>query len=371
VKYPGRLGLQQRVLPAYRVPFIDMLAGACQGGLSMFAGEPQPVENIFTSQELKIAQYYPAYNQHFMDPSSSLYKCTQINILEWLEGWNPDVLIVEANPRYPSNLQAADWMHARGRPVIGWGLGAPPLQGLSAYWRKRKRLKLLNALDALIAYSQRGADEYRALGFPADRVYVAFNAASPRPTQPPPERSMEFKDKPVLLFVGRLQARKRIDNLLNACADLPEVMQPRLWIVGDGPAGDELRALAKRIYPQAEFLGAIYGDNLDSYFAESDLFVLPGTGGLAVQQAMAFALPVIVAQGDGTQEDLVQAENGWLVPAGDISTLTSTIKSALSDPERLRKMGQASYRLVRDKINIESMVDVFVDVLSDTVYNGK
>ena len=38
-RFPGRLGLQQRVLPAYRAPFFDLLAGACQGGLSVFAGE--------------------------------------------------------------------------------------------------------------------------------------------------------------------------------------------------------------------------------------------------------------------------------------------------------------------------------------------
>ena len=43
-----------------------------------------------------------------------------------------------------------------------------------------------------------------------------------------------------------------------------------------------------------------------AHFAGADLFVLPGTGGLAVQEAMSYALPVIVAKGDGTQEDLVR-----------------------------------------------------------------
>ncbi len=49
------------------------------------------------------------------------------------------------------------------------------------------------------------------------------------------------------------------------------------------------------------------GRNLDSYFSSADLFVLPGTGGLAVQEAMSHGLPVIMGQGDGTNDDLVRA----------------------------------------------------------------
>jgi hypothetical protein len=85
-------------------------------------------------------------------------------LLDWLEAWQPDVLIVEANPRYRSTPAAVRWMHARRRPVLGWGLGAPPITGPLAAWRERSRRKFLLALDGLIAYSQRGADEYRRLG---------------------------------------------------------------------------------------------------------------------------------------------------------------------------------------------------------------
>ena len=82
-----------------------------------------------------------------------------------------------------------------------------------------------------------------------------------------------------------------------------------------------MEALAKQIYPSAEFIGAKHGDELKPYFAEADLFVLPGTGGLAVQEAMSHGLPVIVAKGDGTQDDLVRAENGWQIPPGDYGAL--------------------------------------------------
>ncbi len=115
----------------------------------------------------------------------------------------------------------------------------------------------------------------------------------------------------------------------------------------------------------AEFIGARHGVALVPYFKEADLFVLPGTGGLAVQEAMGYGLPVIVAQGDGTQDDLVRKENGWQIsPSDDFEALVSTMKDALSDVARLRRMGEESYRIVKEEINIEKMVETFVTALN-------
>lgn len=135
-------------------------------------------------------------------------------------------------------------------------------------------------------------------------------------------------------------------------------------IVGDGPERAALEALARGIYPGAEFVGSKHGAELKAYFAEADLFVLPGTGGLAIQEAMSHGLPVIVAQGDGTQDDLVRKENGWQIPPNDYGALVVTMKDALSDVARLRRMGEESYRIVREAINIEKMVEVFVTALN-------
>ncbi len=79
---------------------------------------------------------------------------------------------------------------------------------------------------------------------------------------------------------------------------------------------------------------------------------------------MSYGLPVIVAQGDGTQDDLVRTENGWQIPPDDFDALVSTMKDALLDVARLRKMGEESYRIVKEEINIEKMVDVFVKALN-------
>lgn len=368
ITFPGRLGIQQRVLPAYRGIFFDALAEACDGGLSIFAGDVHPDESIPTTKELDFARYVHSRNYHFLQVHSPYYFLWQAGLVQWMQDWNPDVLVVEANPRYLSTRGAIRWMHKHGRPVIGWGLGAPPIAGGSSQWgrfnvdrRKAARKKFLDQLNAVISYSHKGADEYKEVAFTSQQIFVAPNAVKCRPAGPRPHRFPGFDGRPRVLFVGRIQSRKRIGNLLRACAGLSEAIQPLLWIVGDGPSRRELQTLAGQIYPSAEFPGEKHGSELVEYFSQADLFVLPGTGGLAVQEAMAYGLPVIVAEGDGTQDDLVRSGNGWLIPPDDVNALIESLEEALSDPMRLREMGAASFKIVQEEINVEHMVAVFVE----------
>jgi glycosyltransferase involved in cell wall biosynthesis len=357
--FPGRVGIVQRVLPGYRAPFFDLLATHCSGGLSVFAGQPRPSEAIPSAERINKANWTHAKNLHIF--GGPFYFCYQRGLIAWLEKQDPQVLVVEANPRYLSTPAAIHWMHKRGRRVIGWGLGAPSERaGIGGGLRK----SFLHQLDAVIAYSERGASEYRSLGLPVDRIFVAPNAVSPRPSGKAPSRPIPFAGAPVVLYVGRLQKRKQLDSLIRASSSLHKTMRHRLVIIGDGPAHGELESLAREIYPATEFRGALFGAELDAAFAESDLFVLPGTGGLAVQQAMAHGLPVIVAKGDGSQEGLVSPANGRLLPPGDEAALRDALADLLSDAARLRNMGAESFRLVQEKFNLEEMVASFISSIN-------
>ena len=85
---------------------------------------------------------------------------------------------------------------------------------------------------------------------------------------------------------------------------------------------------------------------------------------MAVQEAMASGLPVIVAEGDGTQEDLVSGGNGWLIPPGDLEALVVAMRSALGDPDRLQEMGNRAYKLAVERFNIQTMSAQFMHALS-------
>lgn len=361
--FQGKVGFIQRVLPHYRKPFFETLGEQCLGRLSIFTGQPRLDEMIKPVEELEKAQLSKGRNLHIL--KGSLYFCIQLRLMDWLKSWDPDVLIVEANPRYLSTPGGVRWMHDKGRPVIGWGLGAPPISGFFGRIRTSRRKDFLSQFDALITYSSSGAAEYADLGFPKDQIFVAPNAVTPPPPHPIPDRPIPVEDHPVrILFVGRLQERKNLDNLIIACSHLPEDLQPELVIVGDGPDHLRLVKMAEEVYPKTIFTSALYENDLAEQFRMADLFVLPGTGGLAVQQAMSYALPVIAAQADGTQEDLISKDNGWQVPADDLPALESTLREALENKPKLREMGKESYRIVAEEINLEKMVEVFCEVIN-------
>jgi glycosyltransferase involved in cell wall biosynthesis len=282
-QFNGKLALQQRVMTAYRAPFFDELAQACTGGLSVCAGLPRLEESIVVTDQLQFAEFVAVQNSHLL--KGPFYLCYQRGLTKWLERGCPDALIVEANPRYLATPGAVRWMKRCGKPVIGWGLGAQPPSGSPHFFQKwgesarqEFRIAFLRRFDAMITYSRRGADEYARLGFPTERIFVAPNAVAGRPSQPMPTRPTGFTGKPVVLFVGRLQARKRIDLLLQACAALPSILRPHLIIVGDGPERNALEALAKTVYPAAEFSGAKHGAELADYFCKADLFRSAGHG---------------------------------------------------------------------------------------------
>jgi len=78
-----------------------------------------------------------------------------------------------------------------------------------------------------------------------------------------------------------------------------------------------------------------------------------------VQEAMSYALPVIVGEADGTQSDLVRSSNGWVLHENTAAELAGIMLHALGDVAELRRMGAASYEIVSTEVNLENMVSAF------------
>jgi glycosyltransferase involved in cell wall biosynthesis len=362
---PRRIGIQQRVLPAYRAAFFDSLARALPGMLTVFAGSPGSREGIPQAEALHSATWIKAGNHPLgLGRFSALW---QSGWREWITAEDPEVLILEANPRYLSNYFLLRRMRSRARPVIGWSLGPARAAGiLSGFMRA-----FYDAYSAIVVYSRNGAEAFRALGIEGEKIFTAPNAvesdtaeillAQPRAKEAA-RSALELDSRPVILFVGRLQQRKHVDSLLRVCARTGDACQ--LLIVGDGEDRTRLEGIAAQVFPSARFTGDLRGEALGRCFLAADLFILPGTGGLAMQEAMLYGKPVAAAEADGSQKDLVrEGENGWLLPPGDEDALLRVVRDALKDPRRLEEMGTASRRIVRETATMERMVEGFLQAL--------
>ena len=150
-----------------------------------------------------------------------------------------------------------------------------------------------------------------------------------------------------LVTVGHLVARKRHADVLRALAVLePLHPQLRYVIIGDGPERGALEALAVRlgVAARVDFRGQLEPAHAVELARRCTLFVMPSTEeafGVAYVEAMAAGVPAIGCRGEPGPEEIAAAGDGFvLVPPGDIERLTQRIHELLSDPRRLREVGQ-------------------------------
>lgn len=171
-----------------------------------------------------------------------------------------------------------------------------------------------------------------------------------------------LKNKIILLFVGAILVEKKLDLLIEAFLKLgkPEKF---LIIVGDGPYLKELREK----YGQMEsllFTGRLI-ENVGIFFDASDLFILPGTGGLAINEAMIHGLPVISSYADGSADDLVIDNfNGFRLRENSVEELSRYLELLVNDRILLKKMGINSKKHITDQYNFAGFLQKIVDCLT-------
>lgn len=141
-----------------------------------------------------------------------------------------------------------------------------------------------------------------------------------------------------LVSVGRLVGEKNFAGLLRSLAS----MQSRHWalsLAGDGPERSELEALAGELGldSRVNFLGSV--TDVPGLLAKSDVFVMSSTSEgmpIALLEATAAGLPVVVTDVGGCAEVVEQVGHGIVVPTGSESAYASAL-SQLIDNVELRK----------------------------------
>ena len=148
----------------------------------------------------------------------------------------------------------------------------------------------------------------------------------------------------VVGFVGRLAVEKQIELL----ADVSRLPGVRLVIVGDGPAGPQLR----KALPEATFLGVRRGVQLARLYAGFDVFAHTGpyeTFGQAVQEAMASGLPVVAPDAGGPVDLVDHSRTGFLVPPFEAAGFTAAVRELAADPALRATLGAAGRRAIEGR----------------------
>lgn len=209
-------------------------------------------------------------------------------------------------------------------------------------------------LAGRIAVSDAAADYHAAaLGVPRAGIRVVPNGVEVerfRGLRPLP--SME--DAPSLLFVGRLEPRKGLADLVTAFVMAKQVHPDvRLYVVGEGPERDRAqRALPERLRSDVVFLGRVDDEELARMYATADVYVSPATGGesfgIVLVEAMAAGATVVASDLPGYRAVVADGVNGILVEPGNPGALAGRLVELLSNPARRRALaGQAARDVTR------------------------
>jgi glycosyltransferase involved in cell wall biosynthesis len=175
-------------------------------------------------------------------------------------------------------------------------------------------------------------------------------------------RQKHTSNQKIFLYVGGIFKEKRLDILIKSFAYL-EKKYPNavLWIVGDGPDKTKIYDLSKKLeVSNIVFWGRNFQE-VDKFFSAADFFVLPGVGGLALNQAMLWQCLCIVSEADGTEDDLViDGITGLRFEKGSSKSLTVAMENfLLLDKDKLDLMKKKCENKILNDANVNTMIKIF------------
>ena len=177
--------------------------------------------------------------------------------------------------------------------------------------------------------------------------------------------------KPMILFVGRLDEEKRVNELIEAVGALPDPNAVSLEIVGDGSCASKWRALADSlgISGVTTFHGFVDEADLVDLYARADIFVMPGIAelqSLATLEAMCASTPVVCANAMALPHLCQTGRNGFLFEPGKVEQLSAHLLTLISDKELRDRFGATSFEIAEGHA-INKTLDRFEDIYTKVI----
>lgn len=331
--YPG--GVQQHVLALYREfkkqkLYVKILTPRAQKA-------PFLKDMIFLGRSVRLPTHQTSFQASLNIPKvSELIKEVLVkekfDIIHFHEPLNPFL----------------SWQLLRASKTINIGTFHSALQdgfSLNIYRASIRPFKdfFLRRLDGAIAVSPAAWNTWKEFLKQRDGVIIPNGIDLSR--FKPKRKVGKYRNKKIkILFVGRLEPRKGILDLLRAFRILAEKnLKVHLTVVGRGPSGYRAELFVKQhqLEDWVDFVGRVSDKQLPSYYAEADICCFPAVGGesfgIVLLEAMAMGKSLVVYANSGY--GWVLRNYPWqkaLVPVKDVKKLASSLEILAGD-EKLRK----------------------------------
>jgi glycosyltransferase involved in cell wall biosynthesis len=229
---------------------------------------------------------------------------------------------------------------------------------------------LVRRCDAVLVLSREEQLRWRAFS-PGTRFEVVVNPFEPS------GRALNSvargsRDRPALLFVGRLIPEKGVFDLLEAVRSISTNQDCLLRIAGQG---SHERAIRERVSDlglsdRVELAGYVEGDALEQLYLSSDVFVLPTYFGegfpTVLTEAMSYGLPIVTTPVRGAVDHLSEVLNTLFVPPRQPELLARALRRLLNDSALRTDMGMRNREKVKS-FAPSVVVPQYVDIMNSLV----
>jgi glycosyltransferase involved in cell wall biosynthesis len=213
------------------------------------------------------------------------------------------------------------------------------------------------------------------------------NGVDPARFEPTPEKhasaaalrqTLDIRpDQPIIGFAGRLTRDKGIPELVTAFQSIrKELPDTVLLLVGNYEDGDPIPADTRHAIESDPAIRHVrFNSQIEPYYLAMNLFVLPThREGFpnTILEAQAAGLPVVTTVATGAVDAIVDGVTGLLIPIGDARKLAESILFLLSDPVKMKTMGQLGRERVirefRNEIVWEALASLYKSMLQEHGY---
>ena len=221
--------------------------------------------------------------------------------------------------------------------------GRDPLKHIRMLQKVKEFVSAYHGVTTVLVGSQFMQHLLQHAGMPADKLHrlapVLIHEARPEPT---------FKaETRTVLYAGRIIPEKGLRQLIEALATIKS--EWRLVVAGDGEDRGECEALSSRlgVARNVSFVGWLSEHELHAQYRECACVAFPSLWpepfGRIGPEAFIHSRPIVAYATGGIPDWLEDGVTGYLVPAGDRTTLGRQVESLLNAPELRQKMGQRAY----------------------------
>ena len=153
-------------------------------------------------------------------------------------------------------------------------------------------------------------------------------------------QKLNLNDDKILLFVGRIDPLKGVEQLLEAVSYLRDTDSLRLVIIGGDEDDDDAVAWLKEITRELDltdrvtFHGLVKNNEMPLYYSAADVTVVPSyyeSFGLVALESLACGTPVVATDVGDMSNIIIQGETGYVVPDNDPRELADKMGTILSN----------------------------------------